>query len=210
MANKKKRCTYCKEYYPAENEIKTPAGGFCSITHAKEYGTKNSIKLKAKKAKDKTKASKAALRELNRKDLKWQHKQTQTVFNRMIVAEELNWFAERGLEPTCISCGKPNMDWCAGHLKSRGAQPGLRYDRLNVRLQCNRYCNMALSGNISGNKNTHGYTQGLINRFGEAEATRMIDYCESNTAPVKWEWQKLEDFRAECNEIIRDLKSINN
>ena len=34
MANKKKRCLFCKDYYIAEEGVKTPAGFFCSLDHA--------------------------------------------------------------------------------------------------------------------------------------------------------------------------------
>jgi hypothetical protein len=97
------------------------------------------------------------------------------------------------------------MDWCCGHYKTVGAQSGLRYDRQNTFLQCNRYCNKGLSGNIAGNKNTRGYTQGLADRFGQAEADKIIEYCEARTAPVKWDWQELEAWRKEWNIKYREL-----
>jgi len=144
-------------------------------------------------------------REFNRKDIKWQHKQCQPVFNRMRVLEELQWFRDRGMEPECISCGKRNMDWCCGHFKTVGAQSGLRYDRMNTYLQCNRYCNKALSGNIEGNKTTRGYKQGLRDRFGDEEAERIIEYCDSQTKPVKWDWQDMEEWRKEWAKRVREL-----
>ena len=126
--------------------------------------------------------------------------------NKLRVLQEKQWFKERGLEPTCISCGKPNMDWCCGHFKTRGAQPELRYDPKNTFLQCNRYCNMALSGNIEGNKNTRGYKQGLIERFGD-EGQEILDYLDSPHDIKKWTWQELEELRTEINKKIRELEN---
>ena len=63
-------------------------------------------KIKEEKSKA-DKAIRAASRDAKRRDLKWQHKLTQKTFNRMRVLEELLWFKERGLEPECISCGRP-------------------------------------------------------------------------------------------------------
>jgi hypothetical protein len=146
-------------------------------------------------------------KEFNRKDLGWQHKNTQPVFNRMRVIEELKWFNDAGIEPTCISCGKINMDWCCGHFKTVGAQGILRYDRNNTYLQCNRYCNMGLSGNIAGNKNTRGYKQGLIDRFGKNEAAKIFDYCEQNNNAKKWEWQELEEMRMNFFKRIKELEN---
>lgn len=205
-----RRCKYseCRKELPPARQCITflSKKGLCSedcaVSHGLELAEKN---RKRKEAKDKAKA-RGEVKELNRRDLGWQHKQTQKAFNRMRVLEEKLWFRERGMEPECISCGKTNMDWCCGHLKTRGAQSNLRYDRLNTFLQCNRYCNKALSGNIEGNKNTRGYKQGLVDRFGEDEARRILDYLESNTAPVKWDCAELESFRAECSAKARELQ----
>ena len=156
-------------------------------------------------AKDKeSQKNRKELREFNRRDLRWQHKQTQPVFNRMRVLEELKWFFDRGLEPECISCGKTNMDWCCGHFKTRGSQPELRYAKHNTFLQCNRYCNMALSGNIEGNKNTRGYKAGIIERFGEKEGQFIIDDCGTD-ADAAWTWQQIEGMRKEFNAKIKQL-----
>ena len=73
-------------------------------------------------------------------------------------------------------------------------------------MQCNKACNESLSGNIEGTKTTRGYKRGLADRFGEDEAQRIIDYCESNTAPVKWDWQEMEAWRKEWNQAIRELE----
>lgn len=150
------------------------------------------------------KKHKAKKKEFNINDIKHQHKLTQPIFNKMRVLEEKLWFTSRGLEPECISCGKTNMDWCCGHFKTRGSQGNLRYDRKNTYLQCNRYCNMGLSGNISGNKNTRGYIQGLHDRFGD-EAKEIIDYCENNTQVKIYTGEELERMRKEFNKQIKDL-----
>lgn len=144
--------------------------------------------------------------ELDRSKLSWQHAQTKTSFNRMRVLEEKVYFAKIGKELECISCGKKNMDWCCGHLKTVGAQGNLRYDRKNTYLQCNKYCNKSLSGNIEGNKNTRGYKQGLRDRFGEEEGNKIIEYCETHTEVKKWTREEIEALRKECNKRIRELE----
>lgn len=210
MANSKRKCKFCGEYKTASEGVKVPAGWFCDIDHVMEFVKASNAKAKDKAAakvkrdiKEQKKANRKALRDFNRKDLRWQHKQTQKAFNKMRVLEELKWFSDKGIEPYCISCGKTNMDWCCGHFKTVGAQGGLRYDKANTYLQCNRYCNMSLSGNIEGNKNTRGYKKGLLLRFGEKKGREIIDYCESNTSPVRWEWEQLEDLRKGFNKKIR-------
>lgn len=193
-----KKCRICKVEFKPFNSLQVACSPGCALQVGK--------KQVAKRAEKAAKQARAERREFNRRDLTWQHKQCQRVFNRMRVLEEMQWFRERGLEPECISCGKTCMDWCCGHFKTRGAQSGLRYDRTNTFLQCNKACNESLSGNIEGNRTSRGYKQGLVDRFGEAEAKQIMDYCESNTAPVKWDWQELEALRKQWSQRIRELE----
>jgi len=65
---------------------------------------------------------------------------------------------------------------------------------------------MELSGDICGTKNTHGYIQGLKNRFGDVDGQAIIDHCETNTGVIKWEWQQLEEMRKGFNASIRELE----
>lgn len=218
MANKRRKCKQCGEYNIAEDGIITPTGFFCKMDHAVKYARAVS-ELQRERRKQKAKAeqrkaekvTRSASRDAKRRDLKWQHKLTQKAFNKMRVLEELLWFKERGLEPECISCGRPlgGDQWCCGHFKTRGAQSGLRYDPKNTYLQHNHRCNMNLSGDIEGTKTTRGYKQGLKDRFGEDEGQKIIDYCESNTASVKWSWDELEKMRSFFKKRIRELEKLN-
>ena len=202
MANSKRKCKNCGERvrdYIVLNNV-----AYCSFESAVQYGNKNKAKGAeiVRKASDKKHA--ARKKEFKLSDITHQHKLTQASFNRLRVLQEKKWFADRGLEPECISCGKQNMDWCCGHFKSRGAQGNLRYDEKNTYLQCNRYCNMALSGNISGNKTTRGYVAGLFVRFREASKS-IIDYCESNTTVKKWTGEELQEMRKQFYKQIKEL-----
>lgn len=156
-----------------------------------------------KKADEKFKVRK---KEYKESDVNHQHDLTQVVFNKMRVLEEKLWFKLFGLEPECISCKKKNMDWCCGHFKTRGSQKNLAYDRVNTYLQCNRYCNKGLSGNINGNKTTRGYLVGLSERFGDKKAKEIIDYCETNTQVKKWTGAELKLMRKGFNAEIRKLE----
>ncbi len=200
MANSKKRCRSCKSYKLTKEMKQAPNGGyFCNTQCMTTYAFKNKekgkqIKYRAQKAK------------VNTDDVKHQHVLTQKSFNKMRVLEEKKWFKDKGLEPECISCGKIKMDWCCGHFKTRGSQGNLRYDKDNTFLQCNRYCNMALSGNIAGNKTTRGYTQGLYDRFGDEEARRIIEYCETSSSVRKWTGAELKEMRSGFNKRIKELE----
>lgn len=198
MTTSKKKCRHCKKYDYTDDMLNINGGYFCDIDCATSHAFKNKEKGKKIKYKQQKK-------DFNISDTKKQHELTQPVFNRMRVLQEKKWFYDRGLEPECISCGKTNMDWCCGHFKTRGSQANLRYDEKNTYLQCNRYCNMALSGNISGNKTTRGYAAGLFVRFGE-DATAIIDYLESNVSVKKWTGEELVELRKKFSEEIRRLQ----
>ena len=197
MANSKRRCSQCKTYKIANDGIVIKNTFFCDFDCATAKAKKGIPKGKAIIQK----ANKAAVIELDRKSLKWQHKQTQPVFNKLRRLQEFKWFSDRGLEPVCISCQKPlgNDIWCNGHFKSVGANGRLRYDFKNSYLQHNRSCNMAKSGDAEGCK------KGLVARFGERRGNLIIEYCEINNSPIKYSWQDIEELRIDFNKQIKAL-----
>tara|TARA_R110002096_G_scaffold423182_1_gene630138 strand:- start:31 stop:627 length:597 start_codon:yes stop_codon:yes gene_type:complete len=198
MANKKRRCSQCKDYKIADDGIVINGTFFCDI----DCATTKAFAGKDKGKKIAERNNKAAVIELDRKSLKWQHKQTQPVFNKLRRLQELKWFSDRGLEPVCISCEKPlgNDQWCNGHFKSVGANGRLRYDFKNSYLQHNNNCNNHKSGDATQ------YKIGLIDRFGEEVGREIISYCEENNSPIKRTWQELEAMRKEFNKQIKMLE----
>jgi len=189
-----KKCKVCTNIYKPFSTTQCVCSTACAIKHAR---------LKAQKQADNE--FKIRKREFKANDIKRQHKLTQSAFNKLRKLQELRWFKERGLEPECISCGKTNMDWCCGHLKTVGSSSSHRYSEDNTKLQCNRYCNMGLSGNINGNKTTRGYLQGLVDRFGKAEAKRITDSLTDEVK--KWTCDELTLMRKGFNSEIKRLST---
>ncbi len=217
LMNSKKRCKSCREYFPFEDMQMYPIGAVCGseclTTLINEGYEKNRLaaakqaqKIINKQVRIDNKVHAERKKKFNDNDLKWQHKVTQSSFNKLRKLQEIIWFEDRGLEPECISCGKTNMDWCCGHLKTVGSSGSLRYSENNTKLQCNRYCNMGLSGNINGNKTTRGYLQGLIDRFGSVEAKRITDSLTDEVK--KWTCVELIIMRKEFNVEIRRLEAL--
>ena len=106
--------------------------------------------------KNKEKVAKKRLRE-GRKRLKTKSdhlKDAQAAFNKYIRLRDKK-------EP-CISCGTPdpNIQYAAGHYLTRGGFPELRFNEDNVHKQCNRRCNLELSGNIAA------YRINLVKKIG--------------------------------------------
>jgi hypothetical protein len=206
MAVAKHRCTNCKKYFEASSMIKVFAGNFCDQNCIVGYGMNSTARVIKKASKLKKKVHAKQKRDFYDKDRRHQLHLTQTVFNRLRKLQEYEWFADRGLEPECISCGKKNMDWCCSHLKTVGSQGALRFDKDNTKLACNRYCNKALSGNINGNKTSRGYLKGLHERFGDKEAIRIIEYCNEDRVKT-WDCNQLISMRKAFNKEIREICS---
>ena len=206
--NSKKRCLSCKKYRQVETGFKTNFGFFCSSNCRTEYGIKNAKRL-GRKAQIK-RESKSKVKKVEDLSIGHQLKLTQDVFNKLRRLEELFWFKERGLEPTCISCGKEKGgdQWACGHFKTVGANPELRFDSRNTYLQHNKRCNMELSGDIYGTKTTHGYIKGLKNRFGIQDAEKIIAHCESSHKHMAYHWSELKAIRRRFNVEIRRIEKL--
>lgn len=201
---KQKKCRVCQGQFKPYMTTQVVCH---NISCAIAYGKKLNEKAELKKARVEKRVNKAQKTEFYNNDRTHQLKLTQAAFNKLRKLQELKWFADNGLEPECTSCGKKNMDWCCGHYKTVGAQGWLRYDVMNTFLQCNRYCNMGLSGNISGTKTTRGFTQGLIERFGNTRAQEIFDHCDKDKTK-KWTCEELIVMRKKFNQEIRALEKL--
>jgi len=195
MKAKRRKCGGCKKGFDVEGLTFVGLDAYCSPDCGTVIALKRYKAAKVAKEKAAKKEHIAQKDAFNKKDLKWQLATTQTVFNRVRKLQEYLWFAVRGIEPYCMSCQKTKMDWACGHYKTVASQGNLRFDEINTYLQCNMYCNKGLSGNISGNKNTIGYTKGIVSRFGEASGKEIIEYCETNTQIKRWTCEEVEAIR---------------
>lgn len=187
MANSKIRCLHCREYHPADSVLRLPAGSFCSLQHAVDYG-----RAKAQKAREKAQIKDRQVQKAKVKegDIRHQHKLTQSTVNRLCLLLDLG--------KPCISCGRPDQGGRlrnAGHFKSRGANSALRYDLLNLHGQCT-HCNLYNSGAVEG------YRQGLLERYGSA----ILDYLDTAPRVRAWTAPELIQMRSEIAEEIRQLE----
>jgi len=203
----KRKCKLCGESKIRETMFICGVSAYCNKESAIKWAIEN--QSKGRKKIDKLEHKKDLIRKnvFKGSDTKWQHTQTQKAFNKLRKLQEIKWYQDRGLEPECISCGKTNMDWCNGHFKTVGSQGALRYDPINSYLQCNRYCNMGLSGNINGNKTTRGYLNGLVVRFGVDKAQEIINYCTLNRVK-SWSCEELIKIRKEFNTSTREILQL--
>ncbi len=99
----------------------------------------------------------------------------------------------------CISSGKP-LDWNgnavdAGHYRSTGAAPHLRFDENNCHAQ-SKHDNRYLSGNVAE------YRLGLIQRISLA----AVEALEADQAPRRYTIEDLQAIKALYRQKLRDLK----
>jgi len=145
MANSKprklKKCRVCRDSFKPYRTTQRVCGVNCAIKDA-ENAREKIKRRELRKAKQALKTKSQLLNE------------AQVAFNRYIRI--------RDKKDPCISCGttNPNIQYAAGHYLTRGGHPELRFNELNVHKQCNKSCNLALSGNIAA------YRINLKNKIG--------------------------------------------
>lgn len=193
---RRRRCKICREWFIPKQSFQN----WCSPEHGFELSEqrKNKDKEKAlaklkkenqkkeREAKDKLKARKLAV-----KPLSYFTKQAQTAFNAFI--------RERDKDEPCISCGRfHNGKHDAGHYRTVGANPELRFDEDNCHKQCVP-CNHHLSGNIEN------YTPRLIEKIGQERFDRLMG---SHELP-KWKREDYERIRDHYRAKLKELKNAN-
>lgn len=109
-------------------------------------------------------------------------KQAEHIFNA--------WIRNRDKDLPCISCGSYNGT-DAGHYYAAGHYTALRFNEVNVNLQCKK-CNLFLSGNQIN------YRKGLIAKYGEKKVL-MLENSADLRRHHKW-------GRVELLAIIQEYK----
>ena len=189
--NAKLMCRQCKQRFPRDGMAILPGGNFCTIEHAMLYG-----KSKAQATQKKAKAKQHREDKLKIKKLSEYIAEAQRAFNRYIRARDY-------FEP-CISCGERRVQleitsgWLggifdAGHYKSRGAAPHLKFNLHNCHGQCKK-CNGG-SGKFAHKEASVGkqYRISLIGKIG----IDKVEALESN--------QEIRKFSKEYCERIKKI-----
>lgn len=211
-----RKCKQCSSEIPTFAASKTPweKEKLCSVECASTWGLNKARKEKAKQvqktkrdAQAQAKAARQKSRNFKANDIPKQLQLTRDRFNRWQKLEKYAALAEA----TCISCDKvANLEnlgeFACGHFKTVGAHEELRFNTLNTELQCNRYCNKGLSGNITGNKQSHGYISGLAMRYGQEARDMRLAYLERPHPNFTRDAKQLQIVRTWCNARIRILE----
>lgn len=191
------RCRYCKTKFEASSSMSR----FCSPKCAYAWlmtdeGQAKHKKVKAKMQRERTSAKKEALKTRS----EWL-RDLQKAFNEFIRL--------RDADQPCISCGITSEQlaekwrggkWDAGHYRSVGSSPHLRFNESNCHKQCKK-CNNQLSGNIVE------YRKGLIQRIGQ----EAVEQIEADQKPLKLSISEIKEllkhYRAEVRKLKREASN---
>ena len=139
MANRKRKCPFCKEFAVAVDMLIINNRAFCNYDHASKYAAKNRpTGHKKKKAHEKRelKARKKAL------------KPRTALYNKLgaVVNQWVVHVRDKG--KPCYTCGttNPYIKYDAGHFHTRKARSDIRFELMNIAKQCSRECNQYGSG----------------------------------------------------------------
>jgi hypothetical protein len=160
----------------------------CSTGCARSYVEKQAIKKREEKAK----AERKILRE-KREALKSKGdhlKEAQREFNAFI--------RERDQDQPCISCGRHHQgQYHAGHYRSVGSAPELRFEEDNCHKQCS-VCNNHLSGNLIN------YRINLIKKIG----LERVEWLEGPHDPKNYIIEEVKDIKKKYRKETRELKKL--
>ena len=180
-----RKCRYCKAEIPKIKDCATPyqRAGYCDGEHMARYGLE---KARAQQERQRRKSQREAKDRIKTKS---EHaKEAQAAFNA--------WVRARDEVDACISCGRHHKgQYHAGHYRTVGACPELRFEPLNAHKQC-APCNNHLSGNLVE------YRIRLARKIGQDS----LDWLEGPHEPKRYTIEDLKAIKAEYRRKLRELK----
>lgn len=158
-------CSICLgEYLPKYKTQKTCLDPICKKENKRQEARARADRRETKARQEKLKRPSDWKRDL------------QTIFNKFIRI--------RDEQEPCISCGRHHTgQYHAGHYRSVGSSPELRFNELNCHKQCS-VCNNHLSGNLIN------YRINLIKKIGLAS----VEYLEGKHEPLKIDGEGCKRF----------------
>lgn len=197
------KCKLCKKKFEAFNSTQP----FCSPDHA--YAWLNTEEGKAKTQKVREKAAKKKIAAQKKKDRETKERLKSRGEWIAHLQKEFNRFIRlRDHYQPCISCGRHDSQiqeqgrggkWDAGHYRSVGSTPELRFTEDNVHKQCKK-CNNFQSGNHVE------YRKYLIERIG----IERVLVVEGPTKPLKLSIPEIRElikhYRQKANELQKQIE----
>ncbi|AGL85585.1 recombination protein NinG [Pseudomonas protegens] len=182
---RRKRCPACRVMFTPVRASQAVCGEIeCAIAHGQsEKGQASARKALADVERREIKVRKARLK--SRAD---HLREAQAVFNE--------WVRLRDADLPCISCGRHHDgQYHAGHYRTVGANPEIRFEPLNVWKQC-APCNTHLSGNLVN------YRLSLLQRIG----AEKLGWLEGPHPARKYTIEEIKAIKADYREKIKEMK----
>lgn len=175
LSGRPKGCKECGKLFVPQRPFQVWCSPDCAVKLVK--------RIRAKEKKNELKQKREAIKTR----AEWL-KEAQTAFN--------TWIRERDHDKPCISCGRHHDgQYHAGHYRSVGACPALRFNPANVHKQC-RPCNEMLSGNIIK------YRKRLIKKIG----VNLVEWLEQDHQPNKYTIDEIKEIKRKYARMARELK----
>ena len=194
LPSKPRKCRHCRQMFQPLRCGQNTCSYECSVAVALVVAERSKVRREKLE-----RVAEVASRKILKLKLKTRGewiKEAQAVFNAFIrTRDQLAGY-------NCISSGRP-LDWSgnnvdAGHYRSRGSAPHLRFNEDNCHAQSkqdNRY----------GSGNAVDYRIGLIARIGIAR----VEALESDNTPRKLTIEELKAIKAEYKQKLKELQSGN-
>jgi hypothetical protein len=139
-----------------------------------------------------------SLAQIERRDIKVRKEKLKSRAEHLREAQAAfnEWIRLRDADRPCVSCGRHHEgQYHAGHYRSVGANPELRFEPLNVWKQC-APCNTHLSGNLVN------YRLSLLQLIGDAQ----VEWLEGPHSARKYTVDEIKTIKAEYRALTRELK----
>lgn len=188
-SSKPPKCKWCKE---RTDRIGKPLHDECMVPWVEAWAAKQKAKKEREAAKRERQQTRA-----RREKLKTRRQwiaEAQAAVNRYVRLRDIH--AGRG----CISCGAPfrlagGGAFDAGHFRSVGSAPHLRFFTPQIRLQCVR-CNRHLGGNAVE------FRRGLVELIG----LEKVEQIEAMQGVAKWSVEYLQRLKRVMNRLAGRLE----
>ncbi|MFJ3409454.1 recombination protein NinG [Pseudomonas protegens] len=139
-----------------------------------------------------------SLAQVQRREIKARKERLKTRADHLREAQAVfnEWVRLRDADLPCVSCGRHHDgQYHAGHYRTVGANPEIRFEPLNVWKQC-APCNTHLSGNLVN------YRLSLLQRIG----AEKLEWLEGPHPACKHTIEEIKAIKAEYREKIKELK----
>lgn len=181
---KPKKCVVCKGTFTPFRSMAKVCSIPCSLEWARKVAAQKAARANCEERKSLREAlEKAKTRGTHLREL-------QAAFNQ--------WIRLRDAGQPCIACGRHHQGQLhAGHYRSVGSCPELRFEPDNCHLSC-QPCNVHLSGNLIP------YRINLVKKIGLAR----VEWIEGAHEPKKYSIAEILEMKALYRAEVRRLKKV--